>query len=132
MDFFLVFCKNRKKFDKYIKNNRIKRKTIVDIKEIINEYDIDVEKNREYFNLIVYTKIVHSFKKNKNVYYIPNFDNLSKINIKEFLKLKELIMFDININLLLFYDEIVNENAILEKIYENIHIFDVAHVIKDY
>ena len=65
MNFYLVFCKNRKKFDKYVKINRVKNKVIVDIKQNIEEEGIDPEKYKDYFNLIIYTRIVHSLQKGK-------------------------------------------------------------------
>ena len=68
MNFFIVFCKTRRKFDKYIKINRVRNKVIVDINELVNEYDIDIDKHRDYFNLMIYTRINHSLRKGKDIY----------------------------------------------------------------
>ena len=55
MDFYLVFTKNRKRFDKYIKVNKIKNKVIIDIKFLLDDYEVDdYETYREYFNLIIW------------------------------------------------------------------------------
>ena len=37
MNFFCVYVKTRKKFDKYLKLNKIKNKYIIDIKKIVEE-----------------------------------------------------------------------------------------------
>ena len=81
MNFYMVFCKSRKKFDKYIKINRIRNKVIIDIKQQLDEENLDYSKFRDYFNLLIYTRIIHSLKKGKDIYYIPNFSN-KEIDIK--------------------------------------------------
>ena len=70
MNFFIVYCKTRRKFDKYIKINRVRNKVIVDINELIDEYGIDnsLQKHRDYFNLMIYTRINHSLRKSKDIY----------------------------------------------------------------
>lgn len=132
MDFFIVFCKTKRKFDKYIKINRVRNKVIVNIKELIDEYDIDLKnKNyKNYFNLMVYTKINHSLKKGKDIYYIPDFKNT--IKIQELFKIKDAIDLDINFNILVFYDEFINDKEILEDIFENMAEFENSQIIKDY
>jgi hypothetical protein len=134
MNFYVVFCKTKRKFDKYIKINKIRNKVIIDIKEIlleINEKDINNISHKEYFNLIVYTKILHSLKKGKDIYYIPDY-NCNKINIKELLKIKETTNFKINFNLLLFYDEFKDDDHFIKNIFDNMDIFNSSQIIKDY
>jgi len=104
---------------------------IVDIRELIEEEDIDVESHKDYFNLTVYTKIVHSLKKSKDIYYIPNFKN-NKIVISEILKLRNIMNFDIKFNILVFYDEFINDTELLEEVFNNINEFDSSQIIKDY
>ena len=131
MNFFIVFCKTRRKFDKYIKINRIRNKVIVDIDDLINEYDIDITKHRDYFNLMVYTRINHSLKKGKDIYYIPDFND-KKVSIQELFKLKEIVDMNINFNILLFYEEFMNDSEILEDVFENMDKFSTSQIIKDY
>ena len=48
MEFFCVYCKTRKKFDKFIKVNRIKNKYIIDISKIIDEEEVDFTNDKTY------------------------------------------------------------------------------------
>jgi len=131
MNFYIVFCKTRRKFDKYIKINRVRNKVIVDITELIDEYDIDINKHKDYFNLMVYTKINHSLKKGKDIYYVPDIKS-KEISIKELFKLKEILEYDINFNILLFYEEFIDNKVILNDIFDNISDFSSSQIIKDY
>jgi len=131
MNFFIVFCKTRKKFDKYIKINRVRNKVIVDINELSNEYDIDTQKNKDYFNLMVYTRINHSIRKGKDIYYIPNFKN-KQIHVSELFKLKEILEFNIDFNILLFYEEFMDDTETLNDVFENMGKFTTSQIIKDY
>jgi hypothetical protein len=74
MDFFCVYVKTRKKLDKYIKVNKIRNKYIIDIKKIIEEEEISFDKEKTYIKIIIYQKIQQAIEKNKDIYYIPDFD----------------------------------------------------------
>ena len=131
MNFFIVYCKTRRKFDKYIKINRVRNKVIVDINDLISEYDIDINKHRDYFNLMVYTKINHSLRKGKDIYYIPDFKG-NDISVTELFKLKDILDFEINFNILLFYEEFMNDKETLNDVFENMSKFTTSQIIKDY
>lgn len=132
MNFYIVYCKTRRKFDKYIKINRIRNKVIVDIKELFDEESVYEEVNKDYFNLMVYTRIIHSLKKQKDIYYIPNFKN-NKIILQELLKLKEVISnININFNVLIFYDEFKDNKDIMDELFDNMSNFSASQIIKDY
>jgi len=133
MDFYLVFTKNRKRFDKYIKVNKIKNKVIIDIKFLLDDYEVDdYETYREYFNLIIYTRIKHSMDKHKDVYYIPNFNN-KDFDIEEVFKIKKILSSNnMNFNILIFYDEFKNDDYINQSILENMNIFDASQILKSY
>jgi hypothetical protein len=135
MNFYIVFCKTRRKFDKYIKINRVRNKVIVDINELANEYNITPNENdiasKLHFNLMIYTKINHSLKKSKDIYYIPDFDS-KNVSVKELFKLKEILNFDINFNILLFYEEFINDKEILDDVFENISKFSSSQILKNY
>ena len=130
MNFYLVFCKSRKKFDKYVKVNKVKNKVIIDIKQTIEEENIDANAYKDYFNLLVYTRVVHSLQKGKDIYYIPNFGN-KDIDIKQLFDIKKIFNFPLNFNTLVFYEEF-KDDASLTDIISNLHIFDSSQIIKDY
>ncbi len=130
MNFYLVFTKSRKRFDKYVKVNKIKNKVIIDIKQQLDEYEISYEEYKEYFNLIIYTKIKHSLSKKKDIYYIPNFSN-KEIEIEEVFKIKKLLEGN-NFNILLFFDEFKDNEEINQSILSNMNIFDASQILKSY
>lgn len=132
MDINIVFCKTKRKFDKYIKINKIRGKTIIDIKNLLIENDINYDDYVDYFNIIIYTKILHALQKGKNIYYIPNFDN-DEVNIMELFKLTDIIKdVNFNFNILMFHDEFKNDIAHNNIIFDNIDRFNITQIIKDY
>jgi hypothetical protein len=48
MRFFCVYVSSRKKFDKYVKVNRIRNKYIIDIRKIIEEEEIKYQDEKTY------------------------------------------------------------------------------------
>lgn len=132
MNINIVYCKTRRKFDKYIKINKIRGKTIIDIKLLLEDENINYNEYHDYFNIIIFTKIIHALKKGKNIYYIPNFDN-DNIDILELFKLREIIKgVDFEFNILMFHDEFKDNNEINQNIIENIDKFGTTQIIKDY
>jgi len=132
MNFYVVFCKNKKKFDKYVKVNRIKNKVIIDIKEQLDENQIKSDgKYKDFFNLLIYTKISQSLKKGKDIYYIPNFYDKT-LNVDKIINIKNFISNNIDFNILMFFDEFNNDNIMLDDIINNLDNFDNSQIIKDY
>lgn len=133
MNFYLVFTKNRKRFDKYVKVNRIKNKIIIDINQQLEEYDISkcYLEYKEYFNLLIYTKITQSLVKGKDIYYIPNFSS-DNLNIEEVFKMKKILSSETKFNILLFYDEFKNDDYINQSILSNMNIFNASQILKSY
>lgn len=131
MNFYVVFTKNKNKFDKYVKVNKIKNKVIIDIKSLLADCNIDDYYDyKEYFNVIVYTRITHSLEKNKDIYYIPNFLN-KNFDINEIIKIKKLLK-DTNFNLLLFFDEFKGNEVINDTLLNNMDLFDTSQILKSY
>ena len=56
MEFFCVYCKTRKKFDKFVKVNRIKNKYIIDIKKIVDEEEVDFQNDKTYLKILILVK----------------------------------------------------------------------------
>lgn len=133
MKFYLTFCRTRKKFDKYIKINRVRNKTIIDVRSILEEEKIDL-KNPDsvyYFKVIVYKKIQTSLEKNKDIYYIPNFWS-KNFEIQQLMTLKGLLSETDDFNLLLFHNEFNHQPDWQSFLIDNIASFTTSQIIKDY
>lgn len=132
MNFYVVFVKNRKKFDKYVKINRVRNKSIIDIKQQLDEHGIeDIDEYKDYFNLLIYTKIIQTFKKNRDIYYIPNLAKIKDLDIDDILLIKDNIEENNKFNLLLFFEDFKNSKNI-ENILSNMNVFDAVQIISDY
>lgn len=134
MNFFCVYVRTRKKLDKYIKSNKIKNKYIVDIKKIFEE-DISCENSsfesaRPYLKILVHKKIQEAIEKNKDVYYVPDFDQ--DFSIEKLLNIRQLLGMDNNFNILVFYNDFRKEKQILEDVNENLTKFSNSLIIKDF
>ena len=53
MNFFCVYVRTRKKFDKFIKVNKIKNKYIIDIKKIIEEEEASFNVDKTYLKILI-------------------------------------------------------------------------------
>jgi len=126
-----MLCKNRKKADKYFKVNRIKNKVIIDIKNALEENEIYDDSYNDYFNLMIYTRIIQSLNKGKDIYYIPNFQN-EKLDINEVFKIKKILKGGTNFNILMFFDEFKDDARIQNDVLTNINLFDSSQLLKDY
>lgn len=133
MNFYIVFTKNRKKFDKYVKVNKIKNKVIIDIKQQLDEYCVNnsYSEYKEYFNLLIYTKITQSIAKKKDVYYLPNFSNKDMV-VEDIFKIKKILSETSNFNILLFFDEFKDDDSVYQSILSNMNIFNASQILKSY
>jgi len=132
MNFYVVFVKNRKKFDKYVKINRVRNKAIIDIKQQLDEHGIEnLDDYKDYFNLLIYTKIIQTFRKKRDVYYIPNLNKIKHIGIEDVLQIKENLGINHKFNLLLFFEDFKDSDNI-SSIISDMNIFDAVQIISDY
>ena len=129
MNFFCVYCKTRKKFEKFVKVNKIRNKYIIDIKKILEEEEVDFEEDRTYLKVLIFNKIQQALEKKKDIYYIPDFDN--EFSIEKLLNLKK-ILGDNNFNVLIFYNEFRKNNQIVEEVFLNLSKFTNSQIIRDY
>ena len=129
MEFFAVYCKVRKKFDKFIKINRIRNKYVIDIKKISEEEGLDYDSERMYLKILVFNKIQQAIEKNKDIYYIPNFDH--DFSIEKLLNIKK-ILNENDFNILIFYNEFRKDNDLLEDALGNLTKFSNSQIIRDY
>ena len=129
MNFFCVYCKVRKKFDKYVKVNKIKNKYIIDIKRIVEEEEVDFDDDRTYLKILIFNKIQQAIDRKKDIYYIPDFDN--EFSVEKLLNLKK-ILGENNFNVLIFYNEFRKNQDIIEEVFSNLSKFSNSQIIRDY
>lgn len=129
MNFFCVYCKNRKKMDKYIKNNKIRNKYIIDIKRIIDDEDVNFKDDKIYIKILIFNKIKQAVQRNKDIYYLPDFEE--EFSIEKLLNLKK-ILGDNNFNVLIFYNEFRKDQHILNDVFDNLSKFSNSQIIRDY
>lgn len=129
MNFFCVYCKTRKKFDKFVKVNRVKNKYIIDIRKIMEEEEVDLVGDKTYLKIIIFNKIQQAIDKKKDIYYIPDFEN--DFSIEKLLNLKK-ILAENNFNVLIFYNEFRKSPQIMEDVLANLTKFSSSQIIRDY
>lgn len=129
MQFFCVYVKTRKKFDKYVKVNRVKNKYIIDIKKIVEEEEIDFIEDKTYLKILIFNKIKQAIDKKKDIYYIPDFDQ--DFSIEKLLNLKK-ILGENEFNVLIFYNEFRKDPQIIDDVLSNLSKFSNSQIIRDY
>jgi DUF1009 family protein len=129
MEFFCVYCRTRKKFDKFIKINRIRNKYIIDIKKIVDEEEVDFKGDKTYLKILIFNKIQQAIDKKKDIYYIPDFDN--EFSIEKLLNLKK-ILGENNFNVLVFYNEFRKNPEIMDDVLSNLSKFNTSQIVRDY
>ncbi len=129
MEFFCVYCKTRKKVDKFIKVNRIKNKYIIDIRKIMEEEEVSFVDDKMYLKVLIFQKIQQAIDKKKDIYYIPDFEN--DFSIEKLLNLKK-ILGENNFNVLIFYNEFRKNPDIIDDVFSNLSKFSNSQIIRDY
>lgn len=130
INFFVVYVKVRKKFEKYIKNNKIKKKFVLDIKKMMIEEELGADTDKRLLKVIILQKIQQAIEKNRDIYYIPDFDD-PEFSIKKLLNLKKILGTN-NFNILVFYDEFAKAPEIIEEAFDNLSKFSNSQIVKDY
>lgn len=125
--FFLVFCKNRKKFDKYAKLNRIRNKYVIDIATL--QLEEEISKEEYYFKILVMRRIQEAVEKRRNVYYIPDFS--SPINVDTLVASLQKVAPEYDRNLLVFYDDFNDDESMAEAV-SMLERFEAVQILKDY
>lgn len=129
MQFFCVYVKTRKKFDKYVKVNRVNNKYIIDIKRIVEEEEIDFIEDKTYLKILIFNKIKQAIDKKKDIYYIPDFDQ--DFSIEKLINLKK-ILGENEFNVLIFYNEFRKDTQIMDDVLGNLSKFSNSQIIRDY
>ena len=129
MNFFCVYVRTRKKFDKFIKVNKIKNKYIIDIKKIIEEEEASFNVDKTYLKILIFNKIQQAIERKKDIYYIPDFE--SEFSIEKLLNLKKILGSN-SFNVLVFYNEFRKNQEIIDDLFSNLSKFSNSHIIRDY
>ena len=129
MNFFCVYVKKRKKFDKFVKTNKIKDKYILDINKILYEDELDFDEDKTYIKILIFNQIRKAIEKNKDIYYIPHFDE--NFSIEKLLNIKKMLG-ENNFNILLFYNEFKKDPDLLNDALSNLSKFSNSQIIRDY
>lgn len=129
MEFFCVYCRTRKKFDKFIKINRIRNKYIIDIRKIVDEEEVDFHDDKTYLKILIFNKIQQAIDRGKDIYYIPDFDK--EFSIEKLLNLKK-ILGENNFNVLIFYNEFRKNPDIMDDVLSNLSKFNSSQIVRDY
>lgn len=131
MNFFCVYTKNRKKIDKFFKVNKIKNKYVIDIRKIIEEEEItNYEEEKTFLKILVMQKVQQAIEKDKDIYYIPDFDET--FSVEKLLNIKKLLGPENNFNVLIFYNEFRKDTEILYEVMDNLSKFSNSQIIRDY
>jgi hypothetical protein len=130
MRFFCVYVSSRKKFDKYVKVNRIRNKYIIDIRKIIEEEEIKYQDEKTYLKIIIFNKIQQAVERKKDIYYIPDFS--TDFSIEKLLNIKKILGDENEFNVLIFYNEFRKEIDILDDVLGNLSKFSNSQIIRDY
>jgi hypothetical protein len=128
MNFFVVYCRTRKKVDKFIKVNRIRNKYIIDLKKLVEEEEIDPN-DKTYLKIIIFNKVQQAIEKGKDIYYIPDFDN--EFSIEKLMNMRK-ILEENAFNVLIFYNEFRKTPQILDDVFANLSKFSNSQIIRDY
>ena len=129
MNFFCVYVRTRKKFDKFIKVNKIKNKYIIDIKKIIEEEEANFSIDKTYLKILIFNKIQQAIERKKDIYYIPDFE--SEFSIEKLLNLKKILGSN-SFNVLVFYNEFRKNQEIIDDLFMNLSKFSISQIIRDY
>ena len=102
----------------------------MDVKKIISEEELDNESDKKILKIIIFNKIVQAIEKNKDIYYIPNFDD-PDYSLDKMMNLKKLLGKN-NFNILMFYDEFNKTPFLADEALDNLSKFTHSQIIKDY
>ena len=129
MVFTVVYVKTLKKFQKFIKVNKVRNKYILDVKKMMIEENVDPNGDKIYLKILILNKVMAAIEKRKDIYFIPNFDD--EFSVGKLLNLRE-ILDDNSFNVLIFHDEFAKSPEILNEAFEYLSHFDSSQIIRDY
>ena len=129
MNFFCVYVNTRKKLDKYMKVNKVRGKYILDVKKMMHDENIEPNGDKIYLKILIFNKIQQAIEKDRDIYYIPDFDD--EFSIEKLLNVRK-ILGENNFNILLFYEEFEKKPQIREEALKHLTKFSNSQIIRDY
>lgn len=130
MKFCLVYSKNRKKFDKYVKKNSISNKLIIDVKKMMDDEEIDEDNlSSDFFKILIWKKVEWAIERGKDIYYIPWTRN-QFFNPQKTLTLKCMVPHDWRFDMLLFHNDFRNDHK-LNTFYNMLSEFDGTQIVEE-
>jgi hypothetical protein len=113
----------------FIDVNKIKNKYIIDLKKIVDEEDVDFDQDKTYLKILIFNKIQQAVDRDKDIYYIPDFEN--EFSIEKLLNLKKMLGTN-NFNVLIFYNEFRKSQDVIDDVFSNLSKFSNSQIIRDY
>ncbi|NBP58820.1 hypothetical protein EBU71_20200, partial [bacterium] len=107
-----------------------RNKYVIDLKKIMEEEEITYDTENTYLKIIIFQKIQQAIDKNKDIYYIPDFDN--EFSIEKLLNIRKILGEKNNFNVLIFYNEFRKDTNILDDVFGNLSKFSASQIIRDY
>lgn len=130
MKFCLVYSKNRKRFDKYVKKANISNKLVIDIKKMMDEEEIGPDQlSSDFFKLLIWKKFEWAIEKGKDVYYIPWSKN-PQFSPRKTLTLKRMMPPHWRFDMLLFHNDFKTDHK-LSQLYAMLPEFDGTHIVEE-
>jgi hypothetical protein len=96
----------------------------------MEEEEISFDKEKTYLKIIIFQKIQQAIDKNKDIYYIPDFDN--QFSIEKLINIRKILGEENNFNVLIFYNEFRKDPEILDDVLSNLSKFNSSQIIRDY
>ena len=96
--------------------------------ESVSANDVD---SMQYFKILVYKRIMLAVEKEKDIYYLPNFDNDS-FSVAKLLNIKNILEETTAFKLLLFHNEFSKFPQHISDAFEHIDKFSSSQILKDY
>jgi len=95
----------------------------------MEEEEVSFDDDRMYLKVLIFQKIQQAIDKEKDIYYIPDFDN--EFSIEKLLNLKK-ILGENNFNVLIFYNEFRKNPEVIDDVFSNLSKFSNSQIIRDY
>ena len=108
----------------------VPKDTSADEKTDSDEEEIEYDADKTYLKILVFQKIQKAIEKNKDVYYIPDFEH--NFSIEKLLNIKKLLTINDEFNVVVFFNEMKEYESTLDDVINNLSKFDNSQILKDF